>query len=715
MREKFRLYFFYLLMLFLLGAFLSLGSQDVSAVTCSVPTDYPDVYTALNSGCNNIFFTSDVTENNPIDLDVSFTPYDRIYIDGYGFRWIFNPMAQPRIKMKGFTWVNLTNIDMTFDGIGSPAFAIFNQTEVNITNTYIHFLGWFYGIWVFNSSLHLFNSALYKDTPYSTPLVANSYGQEIAISNISIYGDISTLSAILEIASKTNASFSNSYVEGEISISINEATGYSTIGTNISLSNMVIVGGGLYNLLILSHAPGVNIYVERVSILLNPGAYYGLYLDMGLSDPVSTLSVDYLYVDGSNLINTVGLGIGWYHADIGSFNVLLNDFRFEDVNIGLYADIPYFYIPPYHPLEGSIYIYMRNGVMISNYHSMLVHTPVGVAVYLDARNIFFRSRGGDTVILSSYHKLVVDFRDIITESVTPDIILNYYGVYRYLTRPPLNDTVLRITHWISNGTAFLYNPGYTSLRISTLDNQRAYVYISYSLFKRFTAFGNASIKLNETVYDEINSLTSGYIDVRSMWTLDVRLVSTYTNYPIRNMRVDTYRYSLYRSGVTDSCGDAYIPMNYTLDTSNPFIRDLYIGVDTLYFSGRWGYHYDLGYNITLPSWYSYILLRIPLLSARGYGHMNHIPIVIEFYGDYGAIYQFKSTYDVVKIYLGGNAEPVKTIRFKIVNVLDRGIYLIANIRILNSGLGIPVPETIYIYPRNRIIYAPGGYLLLARY
>ncbi len=681
-----------------------------ASTVCYVPSTYANVEEALANGCNEIYFDGDVYEVGPIILDADSTMFNRIYVNGSGFKWVLPDLNTYRLEFYDFEYIEFSNINISFQGSGFHT--LFERSPLNLTNVTIHIYGGLNIFNIVNSSLTVYRAYVYKHAS-SLPFSIHSYGDDIYMDDLNVYGYPESYAMAVNIFETAVLRLENSYLEGLTTLSVIQSPDHSADDSFIQLMNNVFYGSGYSALYVSINAMNVSFNLSNSTFILNPlyGGTYGIFISV---DP-SPESV-YINISNVNVYGLIGRGtvalayeIGPYKVGVVESNVV--NFLFENIEMGIFATSRSVFPNVYTPIFGVFKLYIENGSILSSGFSLYLSNPLGTALMLEVENLNTTSLTSQAIVIVSNQNVTAKLQNIFTRGYGPDILIYYYGIFFPRRTPPLNNTYIEIVNWIANRS---FRKSETSLEIFTLPNQRLHVKISKSLFGRFSVYGNASIFFNESVYREVSSQASGDVDIRSRWTLNVRVLSSYTGYPVPNIRVDLERNILVGYGFTDYTGNAFITLDYDLNTSDPFIEELFLMISTSYFRGRWGYYHTFGYNYTLPSWYGYILLRIPILYVRAVGHLHHIPISLEIFGDYGVIYLYKSVHDLIQGYLFGIQKPVATIYFKISNLYIYGVYLELDIEVYHK-YAYQVPQKLYIIPRERIIYSPGLYELIARY
>ncbi len=214
----------------------------------------------------------------------------------------------------------------------------------------------------------------------------------------------------------------------------------------------------------------------------------------------------------------------------------------------------------------------------------------------------------------------------------------------------------------------------------------------------------------ETVVDELNSIFNPKATLRSIYTLETEVVSSVTGYPLSGAYVE-YQYPsplLYASGHTSPQGLYSEVMDYILPPSQ---------VDTIlieahqfdtsastdipsYITTRYGDPHP--FNVySLPSWYGRVVLMLPILSLKslGFSHDTGTTMLI-LSGDRGSFMEYYSR-DPTYI----QHQPYKTYNFKVLNYRDAGVYVVVNV--ILDYQGEQHPTVIYIYKPARIVYSPG--------
>jgi len=186
--------------------------------------------------------------------------------------------------------------------------------------------------------------------------------------------------------------------------------------------------------------------------------------------------------------------------------------------------------------------------------------------------------------------------------------------------------------------------------------------ISYSLIDRFNVLQGQGI-FYETVYNPYGSLGSP----RSIWTLNVQVLSSYTGLPVSGIRIDYWEDGVYvGSAYTGGDGNSYFTFDYVFDSTDPFIQDLDFSISLSYFSGYWSYRLDFGILTTLPSWYDKIILRLAILAIKGYGMLDHIPALMTLMGDRGVILLFADAGSLIRFLSGDRDVPYKLLQTNLI-------------------------------------------------
>jgi len=115
---------------------------------------------------------------------------------------------------------------------------------------------------------------------------------------------------------------------------------------------------------------------------------------------------------------------------------------------------------------------------------------------------------------------------------------------------------------------------------------------------------------NESAAELINTA------INNTWTIDIHAISTYTNMPISGVYIQLYNGSdLWATGYTNSGGDYYYTLTYTIDDENRTAPYLSV-IGTIDTSSATVYNTG---GLTLPSWYTKLILELnyTLLSITG--------------------------------------------------------------------------------------------------
>ena len=702
---------YYISLLLVLTALLAQSIPAYSQVSCTVPATYPDVSTALLNGCYSIVFTSDVYESGQVYVDGGLTPYPYITIYGCGYRWILPSLITEQILIKKIPNIYISDITIVFNqvGPGVQSNAIFNQTNITILDSVIDILSDRRILYIYNSSLEVRRS-IFNKHPDSIPIYAILYGNNFLLYSVNVNDGYGSESLLIRSIGRSSIAIENSYINGSVVISGDQAN-----GNRISILNSTIYSSySGYALHIIDKGLDAELMVSHTTFAYTPSTGTGVALRIEAS---TVPSGSYINISDNVFMGSgdIGIGINTKQHSIGELNISISDFQVYGFNIGV--DIVFIFIWPYTygPVKGKTYISISNGEIDARQLGLAISEPVGVAFQVFLSNLSIYSDMGPSLFIMGSQNISVDVIGLETStgSDVSDIYLvygaNYFGPYPQY----LNNFTFRMYGWIADTNLTSDD---IDLEILTLPGWRLEALIEYSLLNAFSISGNASIILNETVYNEIYSQAIGDYQIRSIWTLDTQVLSSLTGSPIPNIRIDYLDgYSLVGSALTGWDGHSYITFDYIYDPDEPFIDDLYLAISTSYFNGRWSYMDDFGLLISLPSWYDYLILRIPLLAFKGAGHMYHKPIIIALYGDTGYIYQYVSVADLLNSMLYGKGKPIKIIKLKVLEVYSQGIYIAVKVLLQHYEPMEYTIQWIYINLWSRTIYSPGPYPIVAKY
>jgi len=702
----------YLISILLVLIVISTQSTPVySQISCTVPTTYPDVSAALLNGCYNIIFTSDVIEKGQVYVDGGVTPYPYISIFGNGYRWILPTLASEQIVIKKIPIVTISNITIVFNQVGIGVFSntLFNQTNLSIQNSVIDILSDKTILFILNSSLDI-RRTIFNKHPNSLPINAVLYGNDLLLDNIHVNGGYDSDTIYIKSIGRSTIFIGNSYINGSIQV-----VGDQTNGNRVTMFNSTIYSGYLgYAFSIVDRGVNADIEVLHSTFAYTPPFVAGIALRIETSPVVGGSKIN---ISKNVFMGTANIGVGIntrQHTD-GELNISIYDFQVSGFRLGIVFHFLFVWPYTYGPVIGNTYISVFDGEIDTGFYGLVINEPVGVAYDVLLYNLSIYSDMGPSLVVWASQNISIMAMDIetSTDPDMPDIYLSYGASYFGPYPQYLNNFTFRAYGWMADTNLTSDD---IDLEIYTLPGWRVDASIEYSLLNAFSILGNASLLLNETVYNEIYSKANGDYYIRSVWTLDTQVLSSLTDSPVSNVRIDYFDGNSYiGSAVTGSDGHSYITFQYIYDPNNPFIDDLNLAISTSYFSGRWSYMNNFGLLITLPSWYDYLILRIPLLAIKGVGHIYNRPMAIALYGDSGYIYQYVSVADLLNSILYGNSKPIKMIKLKILEVYSQGIYIVVKVLIQHyEPMGYTV-QWIYINLKSRTIYSPGPYPIIAKY
>ncbi len=709
---------------------------DVAALSCNVPVDYPDVATALANGCTNIFFSSNIVET----VTVNIVGQIGILIDGNGYTWILQPTSSVRIlssrnivlrdlvitrsapfetifingssdvvlrrlqlNLNTMWWypgihinisdnIRLRDVSVIDNGPGPRARIVVNHSNATLINTYLG--GGFWGIELVDSpGLSQYSWVNITNLTVTTAhygVIIRDYGDNnrtIWIRDSYVAGQ-----AVEGIYGYFNNPHSpNSYTEVFIkNVTVFDSTfnnlffeAYSSTRLNISIVNTTLIDADVWrNLVILaSHNSEVNLEVynltvyedsipsfENIQLYSDSAAVFrsvidGAYLsgprDANIRFLTFGASMQIAEVEGLTGVSSQRYNLATYTRDFSSLYLNVSSSSFagaSDTNIVLYSSAgsssQVVWLTDFNATAAGLNNMYLGATSNSYQEAHIWKAYLASAGIQNIKVDYFNNGGGSWT----------DIRDVNT-TLSPWSLV-YWSINSPGTKVMVYRSLLdRVQMWDV--------PGSTSLMV-----------------------------LNETVYDELNSVNNGGT-ILSKWTLRVRVVSSLTGFPIPLLPVSLYDSStLVTLGQTGLGGYVDFSLSYLYDESNPFIDQLFIVVSTSYGTFQRGYLLYWGLSKTLPSWYGNLTMGIGVIYFSAAGHVEHQSMRIIVSGDQGWI----RIYNDIPISMYQPVE-VEVWSFRVLGYRAVDNFLIMWIRFTNPY--IEGNQTMILDRSRGLLYSPG--------
>jgi len=693
---------FIILVIALLMALPPLDIHDVSGLTCYVPMGVPDVSTALSLGCTEIILTGDVVDSGQASLTGVGMGFPDIIIRGNGYRLVVSPPATPYLSLQDFPSLRIDNLVIqVVPGSGT----IFNLV---------------------NTTLYLVNVSV------SSSLAGRVFSQ--VDHNVSAY---------LENVNATNSGgvatflyqwsfpiFPDPVVPGrtifrDVNVSGYQYILYSSLIGNYSLVDVWTDGSSLVRPNSMSQ-PIVEVYIANYTLRSDPfnPPSYGLFIDQIGFDS------DYLArLDRVDIMGPFREGLLIYFGTPGAVDIRVSRTSVVDptwsassgifilngrgilsgdpvrINVsttniygaeyGMHVGNVVLYPIPLGPSEEAYY-YVDDVTVEASVIGLLLTTTLNSRGYAWITNSVIGSNGYGILYFTAdeaYLKVLNTNTSSALEGLTP-------WIYNVVGGSPWLDLE---TMWWFDDRRSGYPYSFSVIEYPFYDGEPSVSFnISYSLIDRFNVLQGQGI-FYETVYNPYGSLGSP----RSIWTLNVQVLSSYTGLPVSGIRIDYWEDGVYvGSAYTGGDGNSYFTFDYVFDSTDPFIQDLDFSISLSYFSGYWSYRLDFGILTTLPSWYDKIILRLAILAIKGYGMLDHIPALMTLMGDRGVILLFADAGSLIRFLSGDRDVPYKLLRVYIHDMSDYGTYLVVEAT-LENHLAWRVPVRMWILPRQGILRIHG--------
>lgn len=678
------------------------STSHVSGLTCNVPIGVPNVSTALSMGCTTIVFTGDVVDTGQAIVTGSGMGYGDVVLEGNGYRLIIAPPMSPYVSMQDVPSLRIYNLEVIV-GLGSG-------TVFNLVNTSIYLVN--------VSIVSSLTGTLFSQNDFNV----SAYLENVNASNS---GGFSTFLYQYSFPSPLDPIFPSRTIFHGVNL-----TGYtyalsSTLVGNYSLTDVWTDGSSFLRPYLMGVSV-VEVSVENFSVIsdpldptINPLYIWESGYNGGLTAYIHNFSVLGPFQSGILInFNTLGrVNITIHETNIADpswssgFGMFIFNFRGTNIAEPVYINISDSYIygvdtgiatgnvvtwpVPLGPYEESYYSVENVYIDAVSLGISFTTTPnaKGYATILDT----IISSGGYGIAYGTYDEVSLRVARTNTSSVSEGI---YVFIINSLWASPRLDLE---TIWWFDERLSSYPYSFSIVEYPFYDGSPSVFFnISYSLIDRFDVSMGSGV-LYETVYNPYGSLGSP----RSIWTLNVQVLSSYTDLPVSGIRIDYWEDGVYvGSAVTGGDGNSYFTFDYIFNPADPFIQDLVFTISTSYFSGSWSYRLDFGILTTLPSWYDKIILRLPILAIKAYGMLDHIPAVMTVMGDRGIILLFADTGNMIRFLFGDRDVPYKLVHIRILDMSHHGTYIVAG-AILENHLPWSQPVRMWILPGQGILRIHG--------
>ncbi len=677
-------------------------TSDVSAFTCNVPTGVPDVSTALSLGCNEIIFTGDVVDTGQATVTGVGIGFTDIILRGNGHSLVITPFSPPYISLQDISSLRIYNLDIQIR-LGSG-------TIFDLVNT----------------SLYLANVSI-SSTLTGTVFSQTTYNVSAYLSNVnaSNMGSYSTFLYQYSFPPVSGPRIHSNTIGSRINISGYSYALSSLIMGNYSLENVWTDGATILQPYIMDSPSGM-VSIENYNASLDPSSpvLYPLSINQAgntgsLAIDIENLSIVGPFQDGLSIMfrNRDATNISLFRAVIsnpalsGQNGIYIFNMRGTGTHGPVRMNISSVYVSgveygvamgnvvtfptPLGPIEEAYY-YLDNSTIEASLVGVILTTTLNSEAYALIRDTVVES-GGYGIIYYTLDEASIRIVDTNTSSVLE-------GLYLFLINyDPTTPRIDLETMWWFDERLSSYPYSFSIVEYPFYDGSPSVFFnISYSLIDRFDASMGSGV-LYETVYNPYGSLGSP----RSIWTLNVQVLSSYTGLPVSGLRIDYWEDGVYvGSAFTGGDGNSYFTFDYIFDPADPFIQDLVFTISTSYFSGSWSYRLDFGILTTLPSWYDKIILYLPILAIKAYGMLDHIPAVMTVMGDSGVILLFADSGSMIRFLFGDRDVPYKLVRVRILDMTNYGIYIVAE-AVLENHLPWSQPVRMWILPGQGILRIHG--------
>lgn len=242
------------------------------------------------------------------------------------------------------------------------------------------------------------------------------------------------------------------------------------------------------------------------------------------------------------------------------------------------------------------------------------------------------------------------------------------------------------------------------------------------------------VSLIETVYVQGRETILRNAWINSIWTLETRVVSQYTDTPIPGAYVEySHAGLLEASGLTGPAGSFTSTFIHRIDSSsyNPldvfsvqrsFISPLRVDARVQGASAGTLYIPYVGDEITLPNWFGRIVLRLPILAVRALGFSHDMGTtyleILGYRGGFAGFYSYTPDEQMMRHHEGKDNMTEKASKQWIPGGEGYNYYDLRILRIAYSPTYIRIeamilyegywqPTVIYINTIERLVWSPG--------
>ncbi len=667
----------------LLVSALLLTMPSAEAIPCDVPTPaYPDLKTALASGCLTINFIGDVTDTQQA---WAVDPGGDVIIEGNGYTWksTANDRKLYISNVPGSIRVVIRNLKINFTAPAPQEDMLFVGTiNLTVRNIYVEYVD--SPVWLrFQPSLGI-----------QSMDVKNVTGVMRGVENLQIFMELSTWGDVDRVVIE-DVEVHNVFMAIQLSIRRD--------------ANEIVIrdvrGDGGINIINLRDIDGRPTY-----ILIRDVNLWGSGWSFGIIPLSSILNVDLidLNFDGDGWWPSLRFYYSETNLTIRNLRVVLPSVRTRALSIQtgfslsarLNATLDNIYLSG--PLEGFEINVLNGGVLglkarnivLENTHYVGRIYALSTGSYLDAEiNDLLAGdvRDGGLEAVASLGGIIRLALNNVVINVTGDPA--WYSLRLY-SQPGLPTDLTHI--FVEGNGVFLYGENVIShLNVVGLDPrpvERVNGTFRNSLIGRFIFTGAVEVNMTESVYWEVGSILGGTSSSYSVWTLGVKAVSKTFGTPVPNYQfkilVDGAEVATITTGPT---GVAYYTFSYWYDPGNPMTSRIDI-LDPE--SGDiYNMQSDLGYTTTLPSWYEVVEIEVEAiyLVVDGFtGGMGRARLVIGSGMSWISIMHSGAVMNIpIRIH---QIVPLQTIVYIPASILYQGVW---------------VETTIYVYAEKRLVWIPG--------
>ncbi len=675
--------------------------EPVQALSCEVPTDYPDVTAALSGGCTVINFVSDVVEDSDITLSLT---GGQIIINGNGYRWIYNDPSPSVYIFSGLATLDfvIRDIEAVMAG-GNPTnyfISLVGDVDVRVENfrftavTPGIFGGPFY-IRVYGGVDHVYN---FSNVVIDIPLAGYAY--------TGIY-----------LMSQADARLFR--VDGLESIGAGTAIYLYSSGYPLDVYIRDVRADGLVSLYVLDSLTESSIVVQDVEAIYTRFMTSAIHIAVTRNEP-SIMVSNVVVEDG----RTGGVTV---YAFESNATVLVEDVRLSTSTNNPWVVSLYSYGPT--PLTTPVGIDAEVRNVYGSFPTTTFARCVNI-VSRDTVNSFSVSGLSCTgawwgLYLESwsttFNRLVLRDATISAVYRGVEIRMNHNAITNanisdiYTSVPTGLDALFRVNKFLISYQAeirldiyrwFVEDDVFIDLLFSVIasvvpGSLGIRGEVAYSVVDRVSLSDATYVNFTETVMREDLSIFSTYATSYSRWTLAVETLSNYLGAPAPFIPVDYYLDGVKLATVQSSIsGLSLYSFEYRLG-DDPVTELLRIGV-----SGPGtpilNIYSDLGITTTLPYWYGRITLRVDAIGLVANGFSQELGLARLVIGGTRA-YLYGYYYDE-PIDLDWSS-PSTRIEIYITEVRGSPYYaVLRGLMRIDSGL---VETVIYVNIMDRSVWIPG--------